>query len=231
MRYNGIEKARFLSRPNRFIAVCESAVGRVRAHVKNTGRCRELLVPGASVYLQRAASPQRKTGYSLICVERDGTLFNLDSQAPNQVFGEALECGVIRLPGIGAPQRIVPEVRYHDSRLDFYIEGTTASAFVEVKGVTLLENGIARFPDAPTERGIKHLEHLCRAAKEGIRAFVVFVLAFSGARAFAPNWRTHRAFGEALVRAREEGVGVLAWDCRVRKDEISIRAPVRVLYF
>lgn len=224
MRYDDVREGRFLSRPNRFIAhVALDGVTEV-CHVKNTGRCRELLVPGAAVYLERAGNPARKTRYDLIAVRKGGLLINMDAQAPNRVFGEWAAAGGF-LPGLTA---IRPEFTWEDSRFDFRLEDGRGPVFVEVKGVTLEEDGEARFPDAPTERGAKHLRGLLRAVEQGYRAAVCFVIQMKGPAVFRPNDRTDPAFGQALRRAAAGGVAVLAVDCRVEPDSLVIDHPVPV---
>ena len=224
MRYHAVSQGRFLDRPNRFIAHVELGGETVVCHVKNTGRCRELLVPGAAVYVERAANPGRKTLYDLIAVEKQGLLINMDAQAPNKVFGEWAEAGRF-LP---APTRIRPEYTWEDSRFDFLLEDGDGPCFVEVKGVTLEEQGEVRFPDAPTQRGVKHLRGLMRAVEQGCRAAVFFVIQMKGAVCFRPNDATHPAFGQALREAAAAGVSVLAYDCRVTPDSLELDAPVPV---
>ena len=225
MQYQAIVKAVFLDRPNRFIAHVETEDGIQRVHVKNTGRCRELLVPGATVYLEEGTNPGRKTRYDLIGVEKGDRLINMDSQAPNQVFGEWVASGGF-LPNVTAIHR---EYSYGDSRLDFCLETPEGLHFVEVKGVTLEENNRARFPDAPTERGIKHIRELQRAVEAGHRATLFFVVQMDGIESVAPNDETHPAFGEALRQAAAAGVGVCAYDCSVAPDWIAMQRPVPVL--
>ena len=225
MRYNKVVKGIFIERPNRFIAHVELE-GRVEVcHVKNTGRCRELLVPGASVYLEEAANPARKTRFDLIAVEKGGLLINMDAQAPNKVFGEWATAGKF-LPGMTL---LRPEFTWEDSRFDFRLEDERGAYFVEVKGVTLEEDGEVRFPDAPTERGVKHLRGLQRAVEQGGRGAVFFVVQMKGATRFRPNDGTHPAFGAALREAAEHGVGVFAWDCRVTPETLELDAPVPVV--
>ena len=224
MRYQTVVPGRFLSRPNRFIAHVEIDGTVQVCHVKNTGRCRELLTPGAAVYLERAANPARKTQYDLIAVDKNGLLINMDAQAPNKVFGEWAEAGRF-LP---APTRIRPEYTWEDSRFDFLLEDGDSPCFVEVKGVTLEEQGEVRFPDAPTQRGVKHLRGLMRAVEQGCRAAVFFVIQMKGAVCFRPNDATHPAFGQALREAAAAGVSVLAYDCRVTPDSLELDAPVPV---
>jgi sugar fermentation stimulation protein A len=223
MRYGQVAAGRFLSRPNRFIAHVAIDGAETVVHVKNTGRCRELLVPGATVYVERSTNPQRKTAYDLIAVEKGGRLINMDAQAPNRVFRE--------FAGVFDPtaEAVHPEFTYGQSRLDFCLTTPAGLHLVEVKGVTLEENGHARFPDAPTERGIKHLWELERAVAEGHRATVFFVIQMADVLDFAPNDVTHPAFGEALRHAAAAGVEVAAYDCAVTADTLSIRRPVPVV--
>lgn len=233
MKYKNMLPAVFLERPNRFIAYAEQNGLRVKCHVKNTGRCRELLIPGTQVILEHhpdAAAAGRKTEYSLINVCKTmshGTeLVNLDSQAPNQVTCEWLSNG--GLPG-AAVTKIRREVRYGASRIDLAFEENGVPAFMEVKGVTLEQNGIARFPDAPTERGIKHLKELEHAAAEGFCAYVMFVIAMKGVHSFEPNRAAHPEFAEALIHAAAHGVRVLAFDCIVTYDSLTIDQPIPVV--
>jgi sugar fermentation stimulation protein A len=204
-------------------------------HVKNTGRCRELLVPGAAVYLAKAANPARKTAYDLIAVEKirktGRLLVNMDAQAPNQVLYEAL-AGGLRLPGQTGPWReLRREVSFGTSRFDIWgVFADGKEAFLEVKGVTLEEDGIARFPDAPTLRGAKHLRELAQAAARGYAAYVIFVLQMAGMAYFTPHDQRDPEFGRALRAAYAGGVGVLAYQCRVRPDRLvlGLPAPVRL---
>ena len=224
MRYEKMEPAVFLERPNRFVAYVERAGRREICHVKNTGRCRELLVPGAELYVQRSDNPARKTALDLIAVKKGSQWVNMDSQAPNKAAGEWLRQG-----GLGCRKiTIRPEYKYGDSRFDFFLEADGRKAFMEVKGVTLEEDGIARFPDAPTERGVKHIRELIRCLDAGYEAYVFFVIQMKGVRAFEPNDRTHPAFGEALREAAKKGVQILAYDCVVRPDEMSIDQRIEV---
>lgn len=224
MRYEKMEPAVFLERPNRFVAYVEQAGRREICHVKNTGRCRELLVPGAELYVQRSDNPARKTALDLIAVKKGSQWVNMDSQAPNKAAGEWLRQG-----GLGCREiTIRPEYKYGDSRFDFFLEADGRKAFMEVKGVTLEEDGIARFPDAPTERGVKHIRELIRCLDAGYEAYVFFVIQMKGVRAFEPNDRTHPAFGEALREAAKKGVQILAYDCVVRPDEMSIDQRIEV---
>ena len=224
MRYHAVEKARFLARPNRFIAHVDLEGRTEVCHVKNTGRCRELLVPGAAVYLERSSNPVRKTAFDLIAVEKGPLLINMDAQAPNKVFLEWAAAGNF-LTGLTV---IRPEYVWEDSRFDFLLEDAQGKIFVEVKGVTLEEDGEVRFPDAPTERGVKHLRGLRRAVEQGYRAAVFFVVQMKGVTRFRPNDKTHPAFGDALRDAAGNGVGVYAYDCRVAPDSLELDAPVEV---
>lgn len=225
MQYQSVRPGRFLSRPNRFIAkVLLDGVEEV-VHVKNTGRCRELLVPGATVYLALGDNLNRKTRYDLIAVEKGHLMVNMDSQATNRVFGEWAGAGQFR-PGLTL---LRPETVWGNSRFDFYWEDAAGrKGFVEVKGVTLEDQGHARFPDAPTLRGVKHLEELALCRAEGYEATVCFVLQMGGMKDFAPNDVTHPAFGDALRRAAAAGVEVLAMECAVTPDSLTIAAPVPV---
>ncbi len=224
MIYENIRRGIFLDRPNRFIAHVEIDSRMEICHVKNTGRCRELLTHRAPVLVKETDSPARKTKYDLIAVYKGQRLVNMDSSAPNKVFAEWLQKG-------GLFQNITllkPEQHFGGSRFDFYVEGDNRKAFVEVKGVTLEDNGVVRFPDAPTERGVKHLKELAACAKAGFEAYVVFIVQMKDVLYFEPNWTTHRAFGEALREAAGQGVRVLALDCRVTENSITAGDPVEV---
>lgn len=222
MKYENIRKAVFIERPNRFIAYVDIDGKRELCHVKNTGRLGELLVRGAIVYVQKTDNPDRKTLYDLISVEKDGKIINIDSQAPNKVFGEWIES---YFEGISY---VKPEARFGKSRFDFYAETADRKIFVEIKGVTLLKDGVALFPDAPTERGIKHLNELCECVAKGYEAYVFFVVKAEGVYDFAPNCATHPAFAEALINARQNGVEIRAVNCRVGKDSLKIDDIINV---
>lgn len=224
MTYDRILPGTFLDRPNRFIAHIEINGKIETVHVKNTGRCKELLRPGVRVYVQHCPTPTRKTQYDLIAVEKGSLLINMDAQAPNKVFAEWAAAGNF-LPGLTA---IRPEYTWEDSRFDFLLEDARGPYYVEVKGVTLEEDGEVRFPDAPTERGVKHLRGLQRAVEQGMRAAVFFVIQMKGPTSFRPNDATHPAFGAALREAAESGVGVYAYDCLVTPDTLELDAPVPV---
>lgn len=226
MQYQTVKKAVFLRRPNRFIAQVALEGAEETVHVKNTGRCRELLVPGAAVYLAEGTNPNRKTRYDLIAVEKGDRLINMDAQAPNRVFGEWAAAGGFR-PGLTL---LRPETTWGNSRFDFYWESSEngRKGFVEVKGVTLEEGGAVYFPDAPTERGVKHVEELmaCRAA--GYEAALFLVVQMEGVAYWSPNDRTHPAFGEAVRRAAAAGVEILCRDCRVTPDSLTMGEPVEI---
>lgn len=226
MQYQTVKKAVFLRRPNRFIAQVALEGAEETVHVKNTGRCRELLVPGAAVYLAEGTNPNRKTRYDLIAVEKGDRLINMDAQAPNRVFGEWAAAGGFR-PGLTL---LRPETTWGNSRFDFYWESSEngRKGFVEVKGVTLEEGGAVYFPDAPTERGVKHVEELmaCRAA--GYEAALFLVVQMEGVAYWSPNDRTHPAFGEAVRRAAAAGVEILCRDCRVKPDSLTMGKPVEI---
>lgn len=224
MRYQNIVLGHFIDRPNRFIAHVEIDGQVQTVHVKNTGRCRELLVPGATVYVQHSDDPSRKTAWDLIAVEKGQRLINMDAQAPNRVFGEWVQAGNF-LPNLTL---LRPETRYGASRFDFYLEADGKKHFVEVKGVTLEQDGIVRFPDAPTERGVKHLEELMRAQQEGYECWVCFVIQMSDVMHFEPNDATHPQFGEALRRTDKAGVHILALDCVVTAETLAIKGEIPV---
>ena len=225
MQYREVVPGIFLERPNRFIAQVKTEDGTQTVHVKNTGRCKELLIPGTTVYLERATNPLRKTAYDLIAVEKDDLLINMDAQAPNRVFAEWVKEGNLFPDIIG----IKPEAMCGHSRLDFALETKNGTYWVEVKGVTLEEAGDTYFPDAPTERGVKHLRELQQLAEKGERAAVFFVIQMAGAKSFAPNERTHPAFAAALRSAAAAGVQVFAYDCQVTPDSVSISRSVPVV--
>lgn len=224
MIYENILPAVFVDRPNRFIAHVELN-GKIEVcHVKNTGRCRELLIPGCRVYVQHQPSPTRKTAYDLIAVEKGERLLNMDANAPNRIFGEYVRAGRF-LRGWSV---IRPETTHGDSRFDFYLESPGHRLFAEVKGVTLEDDGVMRFPDAPTERGVKHLEGLARCVQEGYEAWAVFVIQTENVRWMEPNRRTHPAFADALRQAAQAGVHLLALDCHTEPDRLEIRRPVEI---
>ncbi len=231
MTYPDITTGEFLSRPNRFIAHVLVEGEKTVCHVKNTGRCRELLTPHARLILQHHDSPKRRTAYSVIGVYKGDVLINMDSQAPNQVAYEWAMNGADGL--FGTVVQVKREKTYGNSRFDLYLEtvdenGEIHRIFIEVKGVTLEQEGIARFPDAPTERGVKHVEELTACLQDGYEAVILFVIQMKGIHHMEPNWSTHAAFGEALCRAREAGVRLLAYDCQVTEDSLSLDHPLAV---
>ncbi len=224
MKYERIVSGKFISRPNRFVAQVELDGREQIVHVKNTGRCKELLIPGNVVYLQKAENPRRKTAYDLIAVEKGHWFVNVDSQIPNAVAEEWLHSGNL-FSNLEVLRR---EVTYGDSRFDLYAEYGSHRAFIEVKGVTLEKEGVAYFPDAPTERGIKHIHGLMQCMDDGYEAYILFVIQMQGIRRFEPNRSTHPEFAEALKQGQEKGVHILAYDCRVTPDSIILNEPVEV---
>ena len=224
MRYENIVKGRFIQRPNRFVAYVDIEGRQEKVHVKNTGRCRELLVPDAAVYLERSNNTSRSTAYDLVAVEKEGRIVNMDSQAPNRAVLEWLWTKRL-FPDLVS---VRPETVYGNSRIDFYIETVTEKIFMEVKGVTLEEEGEARFPDAPSERAVKHVEELIRARQEGYGAIVLFVVQMKGVSHLVPNAVTHPEFARALRRAVSAGVRILAYDCRVTMDSLTVADAVPV---
>lgn len=230
MKYDNIVKAQFVERPNRFIAHCKIENETVIVHVKNTGRCKELLIPGATVYLEYAPSPKRKTDYSLIAVEKDSYLINMDSQAPNYVTLEGLQNNVIQLPNLqGEVTLLKREVKYGNSRFDVYIETELGEkGFIEVKGVTLEEDGTVMFPDAPTARGTKHIYELIQAKEAGYRAYILFIIQMKPVKYFTPNKKMDQAFAEALGEANRKGVEIIAYDCTITRDTMEASSSVEV---
>lgn len=224
MEYKNIEKAVFLSRPNRFIANVRTSRGEEVCHVKNTGRCAELLVPDADIYVERNSLESRKTALDLISVIKNGRIVNIDSQAPNKAAYEWIEKGGL-FDGVDLVKR---EVTYGKSRIDIYAEKGERKIFIEVKGVTLFEGEKALFPDAPTERGVKHLDHLALAAEEGYEAYVLFVIQAKGLKVFSPNYKTHKAFGEKLSEVSLRGVKIVAVDCICTEDKMEISEEINV---
>ncbi len=224
MIYRNIKPARFIDRPNRFIANIEVDGKLEISHVKNTGRCKELLISGVSVYVQEFEGTTRKTKYDLISVYKQDRLVNIDSQVPNKVFYEWLKDGRL-FNGI---KLIKPEAKYKNSRFDFYVETEEEKIFMEVKGVTLENSNVVLFPDAPTERGVKHLNELMECVEEGYKAYVIFVIQMKGVGYFTPNSVTHKEFADTLKLAEEKGVGILAFDCNVGEDSIEISERVEV---
>lgn len=231
MRYKNVREGIFIERPNRFVAICSVDGKKYRAHVKNTGRCRELLIPGTKVWLEdhKGRMGGRKLRFSLISVLKGDRVINMDSQAPNQAVEEALASGRIKLPGLGRLTEIRREKTFGDSRFDFYLEDADGHrAFAEVKGVTLEKNDAAYFPDAPTERGLRHIKGLEAAENAGYAAYILFIVQMKGIVEFRPNYRTHPEFGRELERAAGENVSVLAFECSIKPDAMEVGGPVPV---
>ena len=229
MRYDRVVEGRFLSRPNRFIALVEIDGRQETVHVKNTGRCRELLLPDVKVWLSDSGNPNRKTRYDLIAVEKarengETVLINIDSQIPNDVAGEWLPKSKL----FSENAKVRREVTFGASRFDFYIEDGERKCFLEVKGVTLEREGVALFPDAPTERGVKHLGELAECVEQGYEAYLLFVIQMKGVCELRPNDETHKAFGDALRQAESRGVRLLAMDCIVAPDSLKIDKPIEI---
>ena len=230
MRYNRIVEGIFLERPNRFIAKVEINGVVETVHVKNTGRCRELLKPGVTVYLEESDNPDRKTKYDLVTVEKvrpelPTLLVNMDSQAPNQAAEEWLRKGLLFSKGA----EIRREVTYKASRFDFFIQDGERRIFLEVKGVTLENQGQVSFPDAPTERGVKHIRELISCMEEGYEAYLLFVIQMKGVNAFSPNDENDPAFGIALREAEQAGVKLLAMDCIIARDSMELDQPIPIV--
>ena len=224
MKYNKTVKAKFIERPNRFVAKVLLEGEEIYCHVKNTGRCRELLTENATVFVQKSDNPNRKTMYDLIGVLKGERMINMDSQIPNKVFGQwAQNSGFF-----GDIKLIKPEKTYGSSRFDYYLETGTDRIFVEVKGVTLEEDGVVLFPDAPTERGVKHINELCQCINDGYKAYIFFIIQMDNVKYFTPNTKTHPQFAEALKAAAQKGVGVYALDCTVTADSITAKNFVEV---
>lgn len=224
MKYYNIKKGIFKKRENRFIAYIEIDGKIEKCHVKNTGRCKELLVDNATVFVEENFSENRKTKFSLISVIKNDLLINMDSQSPNKAVLEWLKKGCL----FNDLTFLKSEVKFRNSRFDFYVERNNNKIFIEVKGVTLEENGIVKFPDAPTQRGIKHIFELCEAVQEGYEAYIIFVIQMKGAIWFEPNYKTHPEFGSALKMAQERGVNILAYDCNVGIDFIDIDKKIDI---
>lgn len=225
MKYKNIVKGKFISRPNRFIAKVLIDGREETVHVKNTGRCKELLVQGTAVYLEVSDNPDRKTKYDLIAVMKNGEkVINMDSQVVNSIVSDWLKKGNIFTENAV----IRREVTYGNSRFDIFVEDGQRKAFVEVKGVTLEENGEVRFPDAPTARGVKHINELMKCIDEGYEAYILFVIQMKGVSYFTPNDLTHKEFGDTLRRASKKGVRIIAVDCIVSSDSIEIDSEVEV---
>ena len=224
MKYDNIRKAKFLVRKNRFICEIEIDNKTFPCHVKNTGRLKELLIPGTICYVQESDNAERKTKYSLVAVHKSDEVVNIDSQAPNKVFYEWVRNGGF----VDDVTLIKPETTFGNSRFDCYIETDKKNIFVEVKGVTLEKEGVALFPDAPTERGVKHLKELCECVRSGYEAYIVFVVQMKGVHTFSPNEETHKEFAETLKECRKNGVNILCVDCDVTSDTLNISKRIDV---
>ena len=230
MKYNKVIKAKFIERPNRFIAYCKIGDKLEKVHVKNTGRCRELLIPGCTVYLEESDNPNRKTKYSLISVKKVSRLINMDSQVPNKVIYEALENKDILLPHLDENIEFIKlEKTYESSRFDIYLETRNKKVFIEIKGVTLEQDNIVSFPDAKSERGVKHIKELIKAKKEGYECYIIFVVQMSDVEYFTPNKKMHLELADALQEASSNGVNILAYDCNITPDSIKIKDKVKVI--
>ncbi|MGE5605154.1 MAG: DNA/RNA nuclease SfsA [Bacteroidota bacterium] len=226
MKYGIIQRGQFIERPNRFIARVLMNDRTETVHVKNTGRCREILIPGTTVILEKAKHEERKTQYSLIAAYKKEMLINIDSQAPNQVVYETLSKGLLHQ--FKNLIRITKEVRFGNSRFDLYYENESEKGFIEVKGVTLERDGTALFPDAPTERGAKHLVELAEAVKSGFKGYIFFLIQMKGPRQFLPNTTMDSKFTEALRIARASGVEILAYDSMVTEDSLVLGEPMEL---
>ncbi len=224
MKYKNIMEGQFESRPNRFIAYVTMNGQREKVHVKNTGRCQELLLLGATVYLEKSDSQSRSTGYDLVAVKKGNRIINMDSQAPNQAVGEWL----MKAELFSDIKLIRPEMTYGSSRIDFYIENGEDKILMEVKGVTLEKDGVVLFPDAPSQRAVKHVQELIKAVKEGYQAYIMLVVQMADVAYFVPNRDTHPEFADALIQARKEGVNIIAYDCHVEEDGMTIQKEIPV---
>ena len=225
MKYKNIEEGIFISRPNRFIAYCEVEGKKETCHVKNTGRCKELLIPGVKVLLEKSDNEKRKTPFDLVSVYKGERLINMDSMAPNKVFGEFVSEGKF----IEKVHKIKPEYTYGNSRIDFYIETENKKILAEVKGVTLEIENAVYFPDAPTERGVKHIEELMKAKEDGFEVYIIFVTQMKGVKFFSPNRNTHPEFAEKLIEAKNKGVNIKCYECEVKVGEVNITSEIPVI--
>ncbi len=222
MHYKTVIPAEFCSRPNRFIANCLVQGKETVCHVKNTGRCKELLLPGSRVFLTPGENPARKTPYDVIAVEKEGEIINIDSVAPNKAVAQWLPTFLPK----GAT--ICPETKFGSSRMDFYAKAGEKEFLIEIKGVTLKKDGVALFPDAPTTRGVRHLQELTKAVKQGYTCYVIFVVQMKGVTHFSPNRQTDPDFAKALEQAVAAGVKVMALDCRVTPNSMEIDGEIPI---
>ncbi len=222
MKYKNVKEGIFVSRPNRFIAKVLIDGKEETVHVKNTGRCRELLIEGVRVFLEESDNENRKTKYDLVAVYKGNVLYNIDSQAPNKVFSEYINKLFNNVTFVRS------ECKFKNSRFDFYVEYENKKAFIEVKGVTLEKDNVMLFPDAPTERGVKHLNELCECVRNGYEAYAVFVIQADAGEYFTPNKATHAEFAKALKNAHDNGVKIIALNCIVEKDSLKIKNNVDI---
>ena len=230
MKYNKMIKAKFIERPNRFVAYCEIDGEVEKVHVKNTSRCKELLIPGCEVYLEESDNPSRATRYSLIATKKGERLINIDSQVTNKMVLESLKDKSLVLPGFDEEIELIkPEKTYGNSRFDIYLEGKTKKAFIEIKGCTLEIDNVVKFPDAKTERGVKHVKELIQAKEDGYLAYIIIVIQMEDVLYFTPNIEKHKEFADVLKEAEEKGVKVLAYDSIVDIDSIKLNKPVKVI--
>ena len=226
MRYSKTVRGTFIERPNRFVAFVEIDGKKEKCHVKNTGRCKELLIPGATVILYIPDNSDRLTRYDLIGVFKGKTLVNIDSQAPNEVVSESIR----EIPGFERIDEIHPEYKYGDSRIDIFAREGNRKMLMEVKGVTLEKDGVALFPDAPTDRGLKHVKELEASLKDGYQPYILFLIQMTGPKIFSPNYEMHEEFALEVEKAHRSGVKVLAYDCIVKEDSLSLGRPIEVRY-
>ena len=230
MKYNKMIKAKFIERPNRFVAYCEIDGEVEKVHVKNTSRCKELLIPGCEVYLEESNNPSRATRYSLIATKKGERLINMDSQVTNKMVLESLKDKSLVLPGFDEEIELIKsEKTYGNSRFDIYLEGKTKKAFIEIKGCTLEIDNVVKFPDAKTERGVKHVKELIQAKEDGYLAYIIIVIQMEDVLYFTPNIEKHKEFADVLKEAEEKGVKVLAYDSIVDIDSIKLNKPVKVI--
>ncbi|MEN8906755.1 MAG: DNA/RNA nuclease SfsA [Clostridiales bacterium] len=228
MKYNNITSGIFVERTNRFIARVKIDEDIEIVHVRNTGRCKEILIEGTRVYLEKSNNPDRKTKYSIICAYKNDLLINIDSQVPNQVVYEAIKGNLIK--NFNNLKYIKREVTFKNSRFDIYYETDIEKGFIEVKGVTLEENGISKFPDAPTKRGVKHLNEMIEATKEGYKGHIFFLIQMKSIKKFTPNYKTDKEFSNTLYKASKNGVDIIAYNTIVEKDRLSIKDKVEVFF-
>jgi len=226
MRYLNTVPGTFIERPNRFIAYVEVNGKIEKCHVKNTGRCKELLIPGVKVILSVSDDPERSTKYDLIAVQKGEMQVNIDSQAPNKVVEESIR----NIPGFEEADEIFHEYKFGNSRIDIFAKSKNKKILMEIKGVTLEKDGVALFPDAPTERGLKHVKELESSLKEGYEAYILFLIQMTGPKTFSPNYEMHEEFAKEVEKANGSGVNVLAYDCIVTEDSILLGKPIEVKF-